>query len=209
MSLDFFSKVGIPAAAMGAAALLQLPAVWKGLEEVRNLRKDRRKKEADFANKVFEQTGDVHVGAYARDLSYAALVGDDHLNQAERKLLLSMPDAERVIDAYLKSFFFIKVFALEQQIGWRAERYSKKYYRVFLRVLYLARYFIFGMLAGLPLESRNLYDPNQVFPVSIMIFLVTIFAITNLPFAVISMRRFLLINIAADLIDKCKTHQAR
>lgn len=201
VDLDFFSKIAIPLAAMFAAAMFQLPAMRKGWDEVRHLRRDRRKREAEFAAKFYEQSGDARVKQYADDLSYAALIGDNHLNTDERRFLLALKNPEKAIDRYLKTFPYVQIQLTEMKLAWRKKRYASKAYRAIMRIAYLIGYMAFAFFAGLPVLLRDSYDPLHKLS-STALFVPILYCVGfGLPLAVICLRRSFLVGAAEQLIE--------
>lgn len=200
MDLEFLSKIAIPLAAMLAAGIFQLPAMRKGWDEVRHLRHDRRKREADFAAKFFEQCGDPNVKRYAEDLGYAALIGDAHLNTEERRFLLSLKDPERVIDRYIRTFPWVRIYLNQRRLGWKKYRYTSKTYRHLARAGYMLAYVAWAFFAGLPFLLRDLYDPQHKLPFSTLAIPLAYCMSFGVPLAVACIRRSFLLGDAEQLI---------
>ncbi|WP_143134758.1 hypothetical protein [Burkholderia ubonensis] len=205
MEIDFLSKIAVPIAALIASALFQLPTMRKTWDELKHLRRDRRKREAEFALKFFEQCGDPRVRLYAEDLGYAALIGDRHLNTEERRFLLSLKDPERMIDRYLRAFPLVSISINQRRLAWKAKRHTSKLYRSGARAGYLIAYIAGAIFASLPILLRDHIDPDHKLP-AIAIVIPLIYCMSmGVPFAFFCLRRSVLLGEAERLIETHET----
>lgn len=148
-------NVKLALTALGALAaiatpLLGSPLARKTLAEVRHLERGRRRTESDFAFKLAEATGDAVIKRYAEELGYAALTGDRHLTHEQRKCLLSLPDAERDIETYMRTRKLVMVVDDERHFAWKRPRYEQARYRLLVRVGWLIPYLACCALAASP-----------------------------------------------------------
>lgn len=193
-------KFVIPLFTGGIALLLQVPGVRKTWDEVKYLRRDRRKREAEFATKFFDQCGDPHVKRYAEQLGYAALVGDNHLSLEQRRFLLSLDDPERGIDLYLRTFRWVQIYVNHRRVGWKRKRHELRAYRNVARMGYLFAYAGWAYFAGAPILFRDLYDPQQKIGLGVLSALVVYCMGVGIPLAFLCLRRFFILKDAERLI---------
>lgn len=133
------------------AVLLMLvgaPLLLQGWERLR--RGQRRRRASAFALALAQQLGDPHVGRYAEELAYAALIGDVHLSHAQRKFLLSVPDAEDLVARYLSVQALLVPCCDERRFIWRRARHEHHLYRSVVRIALLVCYLGSCVLAFLP-----------------------------------------------------------
>jgi hypothetical protein len=140
VDVDLLAKLVVPALAATIAAALQMPGIRKTWDDLKHLRRDRRKRESEFAASFAKHCEDSNVARYAEELGYGALVGDKHLGLEERRLLLSLRDSERIIERYLRTFHWVKVSLSEQRLGWKSRRHERAWYRRVARSGYLLGY---------------------------------------------------------------------
>jgi hypothetical protein len=174
--------------------------VRKTWDEVKHLRRDRRKREAEFAAKFYEQCGDPHVKHYAELLGYAALVGDNHLSVEERRFLLSVSDPQKAIDKYLRTYPWVRISVNQTRFDWKKDRYRLKSYRYLARAGYLLAYVGWAYFAGAPIIFRDSYDPQHKLSAEMLAIPVIYCMAIGVPLALICIRRFFLLGDAATLI---------
>lgn len=200
MEIDNILKIAVPVATIGATLIFQLPVMRKGWDEVKHLRRDRRKREAEFATQFFEQCRDPNVKRYAEQLSYAALIGDSHLNTDERRFLLSLKDPERAIDRYLRTFPWVRIYISQRRLGWKKKRYASTGYRNLARAGYMVAYLAWVYFAGLPVFLREFYDPQHKLDPGALALPLLYCMSFGVPFAFASLRRSFLLGTAEQLI---------
>ncbi|PWK32331.1 hypothetical protein [Cupriavidus plantarum] len=188
-----------------SAPLLQLPALRKAWDEVRHLRQDRKKRDAEFATKLFEQSGDVHVKRYAEELAYAALVGDNHLSHQQRRFLLSCEDAQKTIGQYLLASVWVQIDVREGRFAWKTARHGSRAYRIAAQVSYLLGYLAWGCFASAPILLSNQYDPHAKLTGPFMLGVILFFMAIGMPLAAFCLRRSYLLRRAAKLVNDSAT----
>ena len=134
--------------------LIGVPLAVQGWETLR--RRRRRHSASAFALALARQLGDPHVGNYAEELGYAALIGDVHLSHAQRKFLLAGPDAEDLVARYLSVQALLIPCCDERRFIWRRARHEHGLYRSVVRIAQLVCYFGSCMLAFLPVITWGL-----------------------------------------------------
>lgn len=199
MDLEAFAKFLVPLATAGVAAALQLPAVTKTWDDLRHLRRDRRKRESEFATKFAEQCGDENVARYAEELGYAALVGDTNLSIEERKVLLSLHDSERTINRFLRTQHWITPYVSQRRLGWKRPRHEGRAYKAAAQAGYMVGYVGWAYFAGMPVLLRDV-SPLKTAPSSVVAVALVWTILCGAPLAVICMRRFFLLREAAQLV---------
>jgi hypothetical protein len=147
------SLVSITIVVIGA--ILQLPAVTKAWIDLRHSRRDRRKRESEFATAFARQCGDPNVTRYAEELGYAALVGDANLTIEERKVLLSFQDLGRTVDRFLQAQHWIKPDVSERRLKWKRPRHEQRWYRAVAMTAYLIGYVCFASIAFSPITLHE------------------------------------------------------
>jgi hypothetical protein len=133
------------------ALLLMLAGAPLSLALVERLRRQRHRRGASaFALALARQLGDPQIVHYAEQLGYAALVGDAHLTHAQRKFLLSAPDAADLIARYLHVQTLLFPSCEERRFVWRRARHEHRGYRSMVKIARLVCYIGSCMLACLP-----------------------------------------------------------
>jgi hypothetical protein len=130
--------------------LFALPASLKTWKELGHLLRAHRRDECEFALRMVKEIADPNIKGYAEELAYAALTGDRHLNHGQRKVLLSMRNAEQRIAAYMSTRQLVAVSTELQGFSWKKRRHARAGYRRFLRISYFGAYLLLCMLAFSP-----------------------------------------------------------
>jgi hypothetical protein len=209
MDIDIIGKLVVPALAATIAGALQMPAVRKAWDDLKHLRRDRKKRESEFAATFAKHCNDPNVASYAEELGYAALVGDKDLGLEERRFLLSLRDSERVIDRFVRTTHWIKVSLSEQRLAWKRRRHESLWYRRAARAAYLIGYLAGALFAGLPIIARGWFDPQSTAPPSLLVLLLAWTSMVGVPAAVLCMRRFFLLGEAAEVIASQQARETR
>lgn len=192
-------RVVVPAAAGLIAAFLQLPSVTKVMGELKHRLRERRQKDSEFAAKVAEQTGDSDVAGFARELAYAALVGDTNLVTAERRFLISLQNRERVIASFLRTQQWVRIDLDARRLVWKKKRHHSDAYRNLARWGYVCGYLLWAFFAGSPFILRELPGLNGI-PASVFWSMAVWTLGCGVPGAAYCLRRWSLMDEAAKLI---------
>lgn len=184
MSIDLeLIKLFVPAVIALLTLLFALPKTLTAWEERRHFHRAHRRTESDFAFQLSETLGDSNIKRYGEELGYAALVGDRHLSHAQRKLLLTLPDAQQLVETYMRTRDLLDVSCEKQGLVWKKPRFQRKWYRLFLRLNWFLLYLLAVLLAFSPWLSWGIIYPHTpTSSATILAQVVTI--IFFLPFAI-------------------------
>lgn len=127
-----------------------VPASLKAWGESRYISRIQRRAESEFALRFSAALDDANIKRYGEELGYAALIDDRHLSHVQRKLLLSFPNAQQLIETYMRTRNFLDICE-KQGFVWKKSRYERKGYRVYLRLGWYLAYLFTAVMAFSPL----------------------------------------------------------
>ena len=184
MSIDLgLIKLFVPAVIALLTLIFALPKTLTAWEERRHFHRAHRRTESDFAIQLSEILGDSNIKRYGEELGYAALVGDRHLSHAQRKLLLTLPDAQQLVETYMRTRDLLDVSCEKQGLVLRKPRFQRKGYRFSLRLFWFLAYLLAVLVAFSPWLSWGIIYPHT--PMSSAAILVQVVTIISfLPFAI-------------------------
>lgn len=183
MSIDLeFIKLLFPAVIALLTLLFALPKTLTAWEERRHFHRAHRRTESDFAFQLSETLGDSNIKRYGEELGYAALIGDRHLSHAQRKLLLTLPNAQQLVETYMRTRDLLDVSCEKQGLVWKTPRLERKGYRLYLKLAWFFSYLLTVGLAFSPWLVWGIFHPHAPMPNS-TIFVQTAAIIFFLPFA--------------------------
>lgn len=184
MSIDLeLLKLIVPAFIALLTLVFALPKSLAAWEERRHFHRVHRRAESDFALQLSETLVDSNIKRYGEELGYAALVGDRHLGHAQRKLLLSFPDAQQLVETYMRTRDLLDVSCEKQGLVWKKPRFERKGYRLYLRLAWFFSYLLTVALAFSPWLTWGVSHPHT--PMSSSIIWAQVVAILYfLPFAI-------------------------
>ena len=178
-----------------------LPQSLKAWEERRHIQRVHRRAESEFALQLSVAYDDSNIKRFGEELGYAALIGDRRLSHAQRKFLLSFPDAQRLIDTYMHTSSLVAISCEKQGFIWKEHRYEYKIFRFYLKLAWFLAYLITVPLAFSPWLMWSLTYPST--PMSgLMLWYQSIAILFFLPLAFYSLRLASQIKAAEKLMQE-------
>jgi hypothetical protein len=136
----------VPALVAFFGGLVALPGVIKIWNEIKHFRRGIRRAEAEFALKLNEKIPNPLLTRYAKELGFAALVGDNHLRHEQRVAMLSLDDAELIIAKYSNVRHWVDVRTHSPYFFWKRPRHASAFGRRAILALSYGGYALFGTI---------------------------------------------------------------
>ena len=186
LDLDFL-KLAVPSLIALVTLAFALPQSLKAWEERRHIQRVHRRAESEFALQLSVAYDDPNIKRYGEELGYAALIGDRRLSHTQRKLLLSFPDAQQLIETYMRTSGLVAISCEKQGFIWKEHRYEYKIYRYYLKLSWFLAYLITVPLAFSPWLMWSLTHSSRP-TLGLMLWYQFITIIFLLPLAFYSLR---------------------
>ena len=140
---------------------LAMPTVVKGLLDLKQFDKTRRRAEAEFLLKADQFLHDPRLRSLGEKLTYAALTGDYHLTHDQRVVLVSNDDPEHAIRMYARVRRLLKIEATLRALQWKHPRLERRWWRRTLKTAGVVGYLLIAMAGFAPWLYLNFNPPTR------------------------------------------------